>query len=452
MTSTEKEQTSPTISAQTSYLFRQQSSNSIRNSINSVKSNTRHSIGKSMQDGTPTSNSDVEENEKSKCSDAKEALCRRMGAMFLRHRVEQLTDDVEKMQQQGKNTRCPIQNRMQRKSNASSKNEFGHIGSAESLSVANTATTSTDLTTLKSGSEEKVARYADENSTKQQRLKGPSCKKTKISSFVPSCKQQQRDATNTSQIASADPTLPPSKPSSAIVTRIIIADASLLIYSLRTVHDYLKAGDCQVIVPCEALSTLDVLKKGVHTLNWAARRATRFLDERFSVWDDGGDDAEEMQFSTREKREASNLRPGLFPQGLQQRLNIFKNQVKNEEILAEKLDISIESLKKAPLAATKTFDCALYFLEKYQNNDQISCALAIALPPPHLDFEQEALHSESNCSLRFAERADGNVMLQWSKECGLLKSEIVPSPRLIVAPTAASWLTVASTVPTSVVA
>lgn len=393
--------------------------------------------------------SEVEENEKSKCTDAKEALCRRMGAMFLRHKVEQLTDDVEKMQKQGKNTRCIIQSRMQRRANASSKNEFGQIGSTENLSVANTATTSTDLTTLSSGSEEKVAQFSDDSGIKNGKWKGPACKKSRFS-CVTSCKQQKRDANNTSQIASADPSLPASKPSSTSVTRIIIADASLLIYSLRTVHDYLKAGDCQVIVPCEALSTLDVLKKGEHTLNWAARRATRFLDERFSVWDDGGDDAEDMQYSTKEKREVSNLRPGLFPQGLHQRLNILKTPVNNEENLSDALNISMQSLKKAPLAAIKTFDCALYFLQKYQNNDQIACALAIALPPPHLDFEQEALHSETNCNLRFAERADGNVMLHWSNECGLMENKIVPSPRLIVAPTAASWLTVASTIPNSV--
>lgn len=461
MTSTKTEQANQSIS-QPSYLFRQPSGNSIRNSISSSKSNTR-SIGnkrptKENKDHTTSSsnlvrlsskrsssdnNSDVELNEKSKCTDAKEALCRRMGALFLRHRVEQLADDVEKMQQ-GKNQRCPIQRRMQRKV----RNEVGQIDSSENLSVTNTTTT--DLTTLTSGSEELVAQYANESNIKQQqKWKSPSCKKSRFSSCITSCKQPQRETNKPSQSTTSDPSLPSSKPSSTSVSRIIIADASLLIYSLRTVHEYLKAGDCQVIVPCEALSTLDVLKKGEHTLNWAARRATRFLDERFSILDDGSDDAEDLQFSTNEKRDFSNLRAGLFPQGLHQRLSIVKNQLSDEENLLEKLGISIQSLKKAPLVATKTFDCALYFFDKYQSNDQISCSLAIALPPPHLDFEQEALHVESSCNLRFAERADGNLMLQWSKESGLITPESVRSPRLIVAPTAASWLTVASTIPNS---
>ncbi|CEH11977.1 PIN domain [Ceraceosorus bombacis] len=61
-----------------------------------------------------------------------------------------------------------------------------------------------------------------------------------------------------------------------------ILDASVLIYSLRSVHDWLKAPDVRCIVPTEVVSTLDILKKGQHPLNAAARKATRFLEDRFA--------------------------------------------------------------------------------------------------------------------------------------------------------------------------
>lgn len=35
------------------------------------------------------------------------------------------------------------------------------------------------------------------------------------------------------------------------VERVIVADASLLIYSLRTVHEWIKAGNCHIVVPIE---------------------------------------------------------------------------------------------------------------------------------------------------------------------------------------------------------
>ncbi|PWN40456.1 hypothetical protein IE81DRAFT_342724, partial [Ceraceosorus guamensis] len=61
-----------------------------------------------------------------------------------------------------------------------------------------------------------------------------------------------------------------------------ILDASVLIYSLRSVHDWLKTSDVRCIVPTEVVSTLDILKKGQHPLNAAARKATRFLEDRFA--------------------------------------------------------------------------------------------------------------------------------------------------------------------------
>ncbi|KDN39321.1 hypothetical protein K437DRAFT_270325 [Tilletiaria anomala UBC 951] len=68
------------------------------------------------------------------------------------------------------------------------------------------------------------------------------------------------------------------QPQGPIAVRII--DVSLLIYSLRTLHDWIKERRYRLVVPLEALNVLDVLKKGDMAINIAARKAMRFLDER----------------------------------------------------------------------------------------------------------------------------------------------------------------------------
>jgi hypothetical protein len=119
--------------------------------------------------------------------------------------------------------------------------------------------------------------------------------------------QQQRRTLHTSAVPRppAAPQLPQPP--------LLLLDASVLVYSLRSVHEWLKraeAAQCRLVVPTEGewawqqhsitagtstrrglsvgltrmarpvITTLDVLKKGTHALNVAARNATRFLEER----------------------------------------------------------------------------------------------------------------------------------------------------------------------------
>ncbi|PWN19142.1 hypothetical protein BCV69DRAFT_45578 [Microstroma glucosiphilum] len=61
---------------------------------------------------------------------------------------------------------------------------------------------------------------------------------------------------------------------------LVVVDASVLIYSLRSVHEWLKEGKTRVVIPDEACRTLDVLKTKEDRLGLAARKAARFIEER----------------------------------------------------------------------------------------------------------------------------------------------------------------------------
>ncbi|KAK0534294.1 hypothetical protein OC835_002715 [Tilletia horrida] len=61
-----------------------------------------------------------------------------------------------------------------------------------------------------------------------------------------------------------------------------VVDVSVLIYSLRSVHTWLREGELTLIVPYGALHTLDLLKSGKETINHAARKALCFLEERLT--------------------------------------------------------------------------------------------------------------------------------------------------------------------------
>ncbi|PWZ00648.1 hypothetical protein BCV70DRAFT_98879 [Testicularia cyperi] len=80
--------------------------------------------------------------------------------------------------------------------------------------------------------------------------------------------------------SSSDRTATTTSSDSAGVMRLRIVDASVLIFSLRTMHEWSKDASTCAIVPLEAINTLDLLKKGDSPVNLAARKATRWLEEK----------------------------------------------------------------------------------------------------------------------------------------------------------------------------
>ncbi|KAE8222938.1 hypothetical protein CF319_g3946 [Tilletia indica] len=94
---------------------------------------------------------------------------------------------------------------------------------------------------------------------------------------------------------------------------IRIVDVSVLIYSLRSVHTWLRGGQLTLIVPYGALHTLDLLKTGKDTINHAARKALCFLEERLTEGSPfvsvSGDASASSSSGQRQQR---RCRPGLF--------------------------------------------------------------------------------------------------------------------------------------------
>jgi hypothetical protein len=309
-----------------------------------------------------------------------------MGALFLRHRVEQSGDDVEKINHIGGKSgssrittkrSCPVQRRM--------RQCHGRKEADRTVSLNHADATS----------DESASERAQTQANSSRARSGERC----------------------GQLAS----------------KIIVADASLLIYSLRTVHDWLKAGDCRVVIPCEALSTLDVLKKGEHVLNMAARRATRFLDERFSAVE---------SFEVDGSQSGRTLSAGLYPQSMQQREDPHADSTKAKLIA---LGASPDAILAAPLHIQKTLSCFVHFALRAASDNEdckTDCSIAIALPPPHLDYDD--VSAQDKATLRYAERADGKLVMQSVNMLGLTGLGKGQSAKLIIAPTAASWLTAQS--------
>ena len=317
--------------------------------------------------------------------EGKDALCRAMGTLFLQHRVDKLQGDVEKMQRKCK----------------------GETNRSGPCSWKGGWKAGCPSRTRRDGGQAQEAERQELSRCQEQHLR-----------------QMQRRQVS-----------PPRRMSGAgQATRIVVADVSLLIYSLRTIHNWLKEGDCRVVIPQEALRTLDVLKKGEHYLNLAARKATRFLDERFMC-------------ESAEQQDLVDMAPGLVAQRECEKTTCaeWKSLEKvlhdgNDQACSFPTDDDIRQLSHS---ARETLACSLYFMRKYSLDPSSSgpaFSLALALPPPHLDCSEGA-DGASGQSIKYGQRADGSILLQWARRLGWGDDHSPAGNRLIVAPTAASWLT-----------
>jgi hypothetical protein len=304
-----------------------------------------------------------------KCKE-KDALCKAMGALFLQHRVDKLQSDVDKLEKK-ESGGCPWKTSWKR--SGCQKQKGMKIDERQEIyykDVKKAEGTKADFVVQQS-----ISRVSDQQAKK-----------------------------------------------------IIVVDVSLLIYSLRTIHNWLKEGDCRVVVPIESLRTLDLLKKGDHYLNLAARKATRFLDERF------------VSASTSVDQK---LAPGLVPQREDERLNCSHFR----EVISlfgppTTVDLNINA-EQLPHTIRETMACTLFFIREYTLSPPStstptppSISLGLALPPPHFDCSEDL-----QGTLRNAQRADGSDLLQLARQLGLGDASSSIGDRLIVAPTAASWLT-----------
>ncbi|CAO1633234.1 unnamed protein product [Sympodiomycopsis kandeliae] len=221
----------------------------------------------------------------------------------------------------------------------------------------------------------------------------------------------------------------------AIVTpRVIVVDASVLIYSMRSVHEWRKMPNTRVVIPEEAVCTLDVLKKGHDRINLAARKAARYLEEHMQCSMGSGSKGQDDHLST-----------GLFPQLDHQRLSmaavsqIRQSQKIEEEQLGSTSTQDDFDLKNAPVNVRETFLGFLWFqqtIASLPSGKEAIIQAAVAYPPPSLDDDPE----HAGCP--YAHRVDGRDVVPWLQAYGFRqkRDENDEQYSILTAPTAASWL------------
>ncbi|CAO1615097.1 unnamed protein product [Parajaminaea phylloscopi] len=204
---------------------------------------------------------------------------------------------------------------------------------------------------------------------------------------------------------------------------VYVVDASVLIYSLRSVHRWLRDAAIRVVVPCEAVRTLDLIKKGCGQVSVAARRGARFLEEKVR--------------SPATAPGTMSQAPGLWIQREHERLSLEdaeRIRVASSDAAAEQDDLD---LRQAPLHIQEALLCGLWHQQaagaKFPST---AFAYSVALPPP----ASAATATEDDADVTM--RVDGATILPWARAYGLREAqdESERHANLKVLPTSTSWL------------
>ncbi|KEP50669.1 PIN domain protein [Rhizoctonia solani 123E] len=91
---------------------------------------------------------------------------------------------------------------------------------------------------------------------------------------------QSSDDTASESASPTRPRIPLGHHRSTPLADVIVVDASVLIYALGAVQRWCNDGQTQVVIPLEALNTLDVLKSGTNQTAVRSRAASRVLEEQ----------------------------------------------------------------------------------------------------------------------------------------------------------------------------
>ncbi|CAE6430485.1 unnamed protein product [Rhizoctonia solani] len=90
---------------------------------------------------------------------------------------------------------------------------------------------------------------------------------------------QSSDDTASESASPPRPRIPLGHHRNAPLADVIVVDASVLIYALGAVQRWCHDGQTQVVIPLEALNTLDVLKSGTNQTAVRSRAASRVLED-----------------------------------------------------------------------------------------------------------------------------------------------------------------------------
>uniref|UniRef100_V5GNR0 PIN domain-containing protein n=1 Tax=Kalmanozyma brasiliensis (strain GHG001) TaxID=1365824 RepID=V5GNR0_KALBG len=206
------------------------------------------------------------------------------------------------------------------------------------------------------------------------------------------------------------------KPKTATAIRLV--DASVLIFSLRSVHNWSRDGSTCVIIPLEAINTLDLLKKGDEPINLAARKATRWLEDKIAISTQDGNAM------------LTEPVPGIFAQKEHFRATPAQIAKVRETTLAERQSVAHDARHdfedaSGPSTATKDlFNAAeaprylrellsvcLYCHSTTEANTDF--AIAIAYPPAHLHDKMLESQTATTDKPSYLNRTDGRATEAW---------------------------------------
>ncbi|KAF8129078.1 hypothetical protein EV363DRAFT_1169964 [Boletus edulis] len=207
---------------------------------------------------------------------------------------------------------------------------------------------------------------------------------------------------------------------------LVIVDASVLVHALYHVKKWCRDGREEiVIIPLEALNTLDLLKKGTSSLAQRARAASRILeaqvgtnprirvqrDDAFVPWDQI-DFRDPVSDDDKEKSASQTLHLSGSPEWVRRMICCARWEVDHANSTLDKhaaKDPKVVLAVLSPAAAQAQVDRAIP-----ESNAEFSSPVPLPAPNPHLH--------------RYEPRSAGILIGHWAARAGIPILEFDPTP------------------------
>jgi len=215
---------------------------------------------------------------------------------------------------------------------------------------------------------------------------------------------------------------------------VVVVDASVLVHALYQVKKWCRAGRQEkIIVPLEALNTLDILKKGITPLAQRARAASRILeaqvgvnprslvqrDDAFVLWD-------EIEFKETDA-DRKDKPPGLHshggsPEWVRRTICCVKWEVDNaakSDAETNRVDQAVKSTKSVVLAVsapsqTSPLSQTVGLLDA-KHESPLAPVSPVPLPAPHAHVNRNEI------------RSTGTIVSHWAAKAGIKMLEVPPT-------------------------
>ncbi|GAK63455.1 uncharacterized protein PAN0_003d1660 [Moesziomyces antarcticus] len=221
-------------------------------------------------------------------------------------------------------------------------------------------------------------------------------------------------------------TATPSTSTSATATAATcmrLVDASVLIFSLRSVHNWTRDRATCVIIPLEAINTLDLLKKGDEPINLAARKATRWLEEKIAIAPHDGDQL------------LTHPAPGIYAQKEAFRASTAQIDKIRAHVVATRLGAADQAqaeardafgLEGAPRYLRELLAACVYCQTACAS--EVEFKVALAYPPAHVQDSMMAAHAVGGDRPSYLVRTDGRATEAWL-DAYSVPFEVVPTSK-----------------------